>query len=98
MSQVKMEPSVVSMSFHGIMTSPMTAVMTAPVRNDTQRGATLLKSKAGETTLAAMFVVRVAMMIAAIDTTTRIGLSKRERSATGSHGAASTTSTSRKRK
>ncbi len=75
----------------------MRPVISAPARNEIQRGAMLLNPIAGATTLAAMFVVSVAIESATIDTMTMTGLSKRDRRSTGSHGAPSTTRTSRNR-
>ena len=47
-------------SFQGMMTSPISAVKTAPALNDSRSGATLTNAFAGATTLAAMLVVSVA--------------------------------------
>ncbi len=49
-----------SMSFHGRITAPRTAVITPPALAEMRWGARLEKSLAGETTLAARFVDSVA--------------------------------------
>src|ERR1051326_8402330 len=46
--------------YHGIMSTPITAVIMPPARKEMRRGARLEMSLAGLTTLAAMLVVSVA--------------------------------------
>ena len=62
----------------------MTPVMKPPVRNDIFFGARWAKSLAGETTLAAMFVARVAMQRATIARSSTAGFLKRVSTSTGS--------------
>ncbi len=63
-----------SSSFHGKMRIPSAAAMSPPNRKLTRRGARFAKLFAGATTLAAMFVVRVARAIATIATRPSRGL------------------------
>src|SRR5580765_2517572 len=67
-----------------MITIPITAVMSPPVRNEMTRGARLLKSFAGDTTLAARLVVIVATVSAIIDSTTVNGPPILPSSSTGS--------------
>lgn len=55
-----MYSSGVSVSFHGMMRTPTTPVIRAPVRKLMNRGARFARSYAGDTTLAAMFTETVA--------------------------------------
>lgn len=55
-----MYSSGVSVSFHGMMTTPTTPVISAPVRKLMNFGARLARSYAGDTTFAAMFTEMVA--------------------------------------
>ncbi len=59
-SQVKMYSSGVEVSFHGMISTPTTPVISAPLRKLIRRGARLARSYAGETTFAAMFTEIVA--------------------------------------
>ncbi len=59
-SHVKMYSSGVSVSFHGMITTPTTPVISAPVRKLISLGARFARSYAGETTFAAMFTETVA--------------------------------------
>src|SRR5258708_5072717 len=58
--------------------------MSPPIRKEIHRGARWAKSLAGLTTLAAIFVARVAMHNASIATTRSTGLVKRVNTSTGS--------------
>ena len=64
---------------------PANAVIRPPVRKLMCRGAALLKSLAGDTTLAARFVVSVATDSASIESRTVNGPPIRANNSTGSH-------------
>ena len=84
MSHVKMYAPIDSSSFHGIIRSPMIAVMIPPVTYEISLGLRFEKSFEGETTLAAILVVNCAAKITIIAKMITRALSKRPASSTGS--------------
>ncbi len=71
-------------SFHGIISTPMRAVMSPPVTYEMSRGLRFEKSFEGETTLAAMFVVSCAAKMTTVAKRMTATLSNSRISSTGS--------------
>ena len=71
-------------SFHGIINTPITPVISPPVRNEIRRGFRFEKSFEGDTTLAATLVFKVAIKSATRATNATKGRLKRSKSWTGS--------------
>ena len=69
--------------FHGIMTTPITAVISPPVTYEISLGFRFEKSFEGDTTLAAMLVVNCAAKITAVAQRITATLSKRAIRSTG---------------
>ena len=72
-----------SIIFHGIITTPMTAVMSPPVTYEIRLGLRFEKSLEGDTTFAAIFVVSWAAKMTADANAMTIKLSNRAMRSTG---------------